>query len=1037
MRVVVLSALVAFVAFVALSMSGCPSEVNPDGGGCGPDQECADGLACQDGACIARCDDGGDCQRGACDLASGLCVDCLRTEDCGDGLVCNDFTNRCVEPVLGCTSDGECDGLRCDTIKGACVECLSEGDCEGGALCDFITQACVLQQSCVTDGDCTDSVCDPVGRTCVECYNPAHCASGVCDSLSLTCVAGCEDDDATEPNGGAAAATLAPGGAHEGGICPGDVDEFVVQVGTAGGFDATVAVTLTVDGGAALQVRLLNAGGSLVAGSTPAGSGATIDAAGVAPGAYRLVVSAVNDGDAGDYLLAVEVDIPVVCEQLDDEPNDSTANAPTIAADNALHPGSICGADTDLFEFNATAGEDIEAAVIAGDGAGTVALAILSSTGSVLVTGNPATLEDVAAAGTFYLRVTATGGDATYSVRVNATDAPPVCNQTDAEPNDLDAQALSLTPGSARAGTICPGDVDQHRFAATALDDATVTISGGAGLSARLVRAADGVQVATGLFMNVADLDAGGYRVVVQGANASTQATYSVNVQLAAEPVPDVCDEGDIEPDARTVARDLALDGTPQAGRICASDTDFFTFTLPFASTVTIHARFVDAAGDLDMRLTDSAGGLIATSAGVTDDEIIVRNLAAGTYGVEMFGFLGALNTYTMEATLQGCTPDDGFEVNNTFSQATPVAGSLVSAARCPGDDDFFLVRLESGDSVIATLAGAGLTMSLLSAVDGTVVVNDSASGANRRIQINGLPAGRYVFRVTGSGADRVAYTLNPSIAADPSRCIDDGAHPNDTSATAFPLDDDGILDGSYDVGALVSCALIDADWFSIALPGQKQITLQMSFNAPSSDVDIELLEPRAATGLTRTIARSVATDKQDRVSGMINAGGTYLVRAIGFDDLPTPYGIGIEVSDPPASSCVDDKFDTWSATQTGAATADRTFTNDLPTNAVTVSSGESFNALRVCPSNADWLKVNAAVGQRVIVHVDYTHAAGRDIDVRLYGPANQTTPVASSIGTDGTEDITFTATAAGDHFVEVFGFQNGENVYDLDLTVE
>src|SRR5687768_11080630 len=114
---------VATFAIVALASSGCPSEVNPDGGGCGPDQECADGLACQDGTCISRCSDGGDCQRGACDVISGLCVDCLRQEDCGDGLVCNEFTNRCVEPVLGCTSDDECGGLRCDTIKGACVEC--------------------------------------------------------------------------------------------------------------------------------------------------------------------------------------------------------------------------------------------------------------------------------------------------------------------------------------------------------------------------------------------------------------------------------------------------------------------------------------------------------------------------------------------------------------------------------------------------------------------------------------------------------------------------------------------------------------------------------------------------------------------------------------------------------------------------------------------------------------------------------------------------------------------------------------------------
>jgi hypothetical protein len=159
--------------------------------------------------------------------------------------------------------------------------------------------------------------------------------------------------------------------------------------------------------------------------------------------------------------------------------------------------------------------------------------------------------------------------------------------------------------------------------------------------------------------MNAVDVAGGGYRVVVEGANDSEQASYTVRVVLTAEPVPDPCEENGVEPDSRADARDLELDGTPLAGRICASDTDFYTFTLPFQSTVTIHSRFTHANGDLDMRLTDAAGATITSSAGVTDDEIIVRDLAPGTYGVEMFGFLGALGTFTIEATLQGCTPED------------------------------------------------------------------------------------------------------------------------------------------------------------------------------------------------------------------------------------------------------------------------------------------------------------------------------------------------------------------------------------------
>src|SRR5687767_2603387 len=115
---------------VVTALAACPSEIDPGGAGCGPDQECADGLACQDGTCVAECSDDGDCDQGVCESGSGLCVDCLDQSDCGsEGLVCNAFTNRCVEPALACTSDADCGGQRCDTIKGACVECISENDC--------------------------------------------------------------------------------------------------------------------------------------------------------------------------------------------------------------------------------------------------------------------------------------------------------------------------------------------------------------------------------------------------------------------------------------------------------------------------------------------------------------------------------------------------------------------------------------------------------------------------------------------------------------------------------------------------------------------------------------------------------------------------------------------------------------------------------------------------------------------------------------------------------------------------------------------
>ncbi|MCC7074730.1 MAG: PPC domain-containing protein [Deltaproteobacteria bacterium] len=1032
--------LTALGALVALGMAACPTEVGPQGGECTIEEGCAGGRVCQDGSCVEACSEGG-CQDGLCDLDSGRCVECLDASDCPDGFVCNGFTDRCTVEGAGCASDDECAGLRCDTIKGSCVQCLEDGDCGLSALCDLLTGMCTVEQSCVTDGDCSFGVCHPDKRTCVECFNPAHCPSGVCDDFSSTCVAGCDDDDATEPNAGADAVALADGGAHEGAICPGDKDEFLVHA------SGTLTATLAADSGATLALRIESAAGSSIASGTQVGGNLVARADGLAEADYRVVVQGNGADGAGAYLLTIDVTAAAGCAELDAEPNDSTAQATAVATTGALTAGAICGSNTDHFSFTAAAGDSVEVVAVAGEGEGTPQVAILSSAGAVLGSGNPATLAS-APGGALYARVSATGGDVSYSLRVTVSSGPPPCTQSDAEPNDADAQAVSITPGVSHAGTICPGDVDQLRFAAAALDDVSVTVTG-TGVTARLVRASDGSTVASGLSISAANVAAGGYRVVVQGSTGTSQGSYTVIVGLTPEPVPDPCEEAGLEPDDGA-ARPLALDGTQSAGRICASDTDYFSFTLAFATTVTITARFTDATGDLDLRLVDAAGATIDSAASVTDNETIVEALAAGTYGVRIYGWSGATNTYTMEATLQGCTPDDAYEDNNSWTRATPIGTAVVSAARCPGDDDYYAVRLGSGDALDATLTGSGATLSLVSSTTGALLVSDTASGGNRRLQASGLAPGRYALRVTGMGSARVAYTLNAGITSSAS-CIDDGAAPNDSAATAFALDDTGLLDGSYQVGSLVSCSVGDADWFRIALPGAKQVTVQLAFD-PSDDVDIEVLEPRGTGGLTRSLARSYATTVQDRVRGIMNVGGDVFLRAVGYESTQTAYAIGVELASPPASACTDDRFDTWTATSSGT---DTTFTNDTASTSVVLSSGELLPQLQICTGNKDFFKIAATTGQTVRVHVAYAHGSNQDIDVRLYGPASQASPLTtctqysnttgtgltcSSAGVDGTEDLVLPVAAAdaGDHYIEVLEYgSDGSNAYELSVTVE
>jgi hypothetical protein len=1038
-------ACVAVAAALVVVAGACePTAVGPPGRAtCSTVAPCADGLVCADGFCVEPCTTGSCADGELCDAGSGRCVQCLEDGDCPDGTLCNTFSNQCGAQGGDCDVDEDCDGgARCDPAKGACVACLDDSDCVDG-VCDLLTQTCAAAVGCAGDDDCDGAVCDPEARVCVECFTAAHCASGQCDTVSQTCVAACEDADDTEPNEGGNAVPLASGGEHEGRICPGDADEFTLRA--AGAVDVVVAV----DGGR-LDVSLRDAAGAVVA-----SGGTGVSAADLADGDYRVVVRGADEGVTADYQLRLTVTAPVVCEQLDAEPNDTNATATALPAD-ALRTGRICGADVDLWRIVTAAGDDVTVTLGAADGEGALAVALLAPGGAVLAQGDstaPVVL-DGAPAGGVIVRVTATGGDVGYTLRATTSAAPPACVQTDAEPNDQPAQAQPLPAAAAADGRVCAGDVDQWRFAANALDDARISLTG-TGVRARVLDDTGAVRGEGTASFTVVDLGAGSHRVEISGQTATTEAAYTVGVALTPEPVADPCEEGGLEPDDAASPRALATDNAAVAGRVCADDTDFFRFTVPATRTVAVSVRFVDANGDIDVRLKDAAGALVQSAAGVTDEELIVRQLSAGDYVVEVFGFAGAVNTYTVAASVVTCTEDD-FENNDAAATAVPVAGRAVAATRCPADDDFWAVRLESGDALDARLVGTGLSLSLLSATGG-FLQGDAADGGNRRLQASGLPAGRYLLRVTGTGAGEVAYTLTPNITPTPARCVDDGAEPNNNTGEPFVLDASSLADGSYALSTLVICdGTANADVFAVDVPGGRSVRFALD-HATTSDLDIEVLEQRGASGLFRSLARALSlAGTLDSVGGVANVGARYLVRVDEFGSQPAaglPYTLGIEVDSPPNTACVDDRFDTWTATD---GTQTQRFENDDDTDAdndpqttvgpVPLSPPETLSSLRICPGDADFYSVSLTAGQRLVVDVTYVHAAGRDVDLRVYGPDDSRTPAdtdalpdtlscTACTGTDGTERFEGTASKAGTHFIEVFGFASGENAYDLVVT--
>ncbi len=90
---------------------------------------------------------------------------------------------------------------------------------------------------------------------------------------------------------------------------------------------------------------------------------------------------------------------------------------------------------------------------------------------------------------------------------------------------------------------------------------------------------------------------------------------------------------------------------SPLPGRICTGNEDWFAVTLAAGQTVDLRLGFRHVGGDLDLSLVDSSDAVVATATSSSDDETLSYTAsAAGSYGVLVYGFQDASNSYTISA---------------------------------------------------------------------------------------------------------------------------------------------------------------------------------------------------------------------------------------------------------------------------------------------------------------------------------------------------------------------------------------------------
>ncbi|TXI82422.1 MAG: hypothetical protein E6Q44_01895 [Flavobacteriales bacterium] len=117
-----------------------------------------------------------------------------------------------------------------------------------------------------------------------------------------------------------------------------------------------------------------------------------------------------------------------------------------------------------------------------------------------------------------------------------------------------------------------------------------------------------------------------------------------------------------------------------------ASDVDYYSFSIPVTSTISIWLGGLPA--DYDVRLLTTSGTVLATSqnGGTSSEYITYANAAAGTYAVHVYGYGGAYSAVTcynlaVMAFANTCGSPDGSNATDITYQSATLGWTVVQGA--------------------------------------------------------------------------------------------------------------------------------------------------------------------------------------------------------------------------------------------------------------------------------------------------------------------------------------------------------------------
>jgi len=509
----------------------------------------------------------------------------------------------------------------------------------------------------------------------------------------------------------------------------------------------------------------------------------------------------------------------------------------------------------------------------------------------------------------------------------------------------------------------------------------------------------------------------------VDSGDAVSEVSETNNVGVSGEIVLDdllVCEQDEFEPnDAQVSAAQLpATSGIYGGLSVCPQLDDWYALDLEVGTAfqATANYTYEAAKGNLRMELYDeSMTALLDTSSDPAAPFVALPYVyAGGTYFLRVrvqhpanqgqpYAYTLGISVTTPVATAV-CAPD-AFELDNSFELASPIGCGPSTHTLCNKDVDVFVGQVKQGQTFRATLDHPDEQLRLGLVLTPGDPPFDQTSG-NGYVQ---------VMASTDLTVFLVVEPLNPF---------------GTLTSFAYDLFLDGLsgVDLGGELSGLHPAEVVQGEDVHLTIG----LTNGCIDAAPAFDLEIYLSDDEALD------AGDVRIYEEARTG--LGSKATEAYEAKASIPLDTPPGEHVLLLVIDAGKVVHESNEVnnlaTATVQVAPACEDDTYEpNDTAPYAATLEAG-AYADLQLCKNDLDWYRVKAEAGQTLAVSLLFALADG-DLDLRLYSATNLAQQLAVGADVAEGEALSYVAQEGGWYYLRVSGFEDAENVYALEVSLQ